>query len=106
MWCWRRAALRPSRACARRYWPTDVADVRQLDAAAAACVATFGKIDVWVNNAGGDPSIAGGWTEWLDITEEGWDRMLRLNLKAQVFGAQAAARLMRDGGRGGSIIFL
>jgi NAD(P)-dependent dehydrogenase (short-subunit alcohol dehydrogenase family) len=32
--------------------------------------------------------------------------MLALNLKAQVFGAQAAARTMRDRGAGGSIIFL
>jgi NAD(P)-dependent dehydrogenase (short-subunit alcohol dehydrogenase family) len=86
--------------------PTDVADVRQLEAAATACVATFGKIDVWVNNAGGDTSIAGGWSEWLDITEEGWERMLQLNLKGQVFGARAAARAMRAQGTGGSIIFL
>ena len=32
--------------------------------------------------------------------------MVRLNLTAQVFGAQAAARVMRDRGTGGSIIFL
>jgi NAD(P)-dependent dehydrogenase (short-subunit alcohol dehydrogenase family) len=32
--------------------------------------------------------------------------MLSLNLKAQVFGAQAAARAMRDGGKGGVILFL
>ena len=84
----------------------DVTDMAHLGAVGQEAVSAFGKLDVWVNNAGGDPSIAGGWAEWLDITEEGWDRMLRLNLKAQVFGAQAAARLMRDGGRGGSIIFL
>ena len=86
--------------------PTDVTDLRQLQALAAAAVARFGRLDVWVNNAGGDTSIEGGWVEWLDVTEAGWDRMLQLNLKAQVFGAQAAARAMRDGGRGGSIVFL
>jgi NAD(P)-dependent dehydrogenase (short-subunit alcohol dehydrogenase family) len=85
---------------------TDVTDVGQLRVLAAAAVAAFGKIDAWVNNAGGDTSIDGGWTEWLDITEAGWERMLQLNLKAQVFGAQAAARAMRDRGTGGSIIFL
>jgi len=86
--------------------PTDVTDLRQLQALAAAAVARFGRLDVWVNNAGGDTSIEGGWVEWLDVTEAGWDRMLQLNLKAQVFGAQAAARAMRDGGRGGSVVFL
>ena len=86
--------------------PTDVTDLRQLQALAAAAVARFGRLDVWVNNAGGDSSIEGGWGEWLDVTEAGWDRMLQLNLKAQVFGAQAAVRAMRDGGRGGSIVFL
>jgi NAD(P)-dependent dehydrogenase (short-subunit alcohol dehydrogenase family) len=85
--------------------PTDVTDVMQLRALADIAVARFGKLDVWVNNAGGDASIAGGWAEWLDVTEEGWDRMLRLNLKGQVFGAQAAAQAMKAGG-GGSIIFL
>jgi NAD(P)-dependent dehydrogenase (short-subunit alcohol dehydrogenase family) len=86
--------------------PTDVTEVGQLRALAQAAVAAFGRIDAWVNNAGGDSSIQGGWAEWLDVTEAGWERMLRLNLKAQVFGAQAAARAMRDGGTGGSIIFL
>lgn len=84
----------------------DVTDLAHLQAVGDAAVSTFGTLDVWVNNAGGDTSIAGGWAEWLDVTEEGWERMLRLNLKAQVFGAQAAARLMRAGARGGSIIFL
>lgn len=85
--------------------PTDVTDTRQLSAAAEAARRAFGRLDVWVNNAGGDTSIPGGWAEWLDITEEGWERMLALNLKAQVFGAQAAARVMRETG-GGSIVFL
>jgi NAD(P)-dependent dehydrogenase (short-subunit alcohol dehydrogenase family) len=86
--------------------PTDVTDLAQLGEAAEAARRAFGRLDVWVNNAGGDASIAGGWAEWLDITETGWERMIQLNLKAQVFGAQAAARVMRRSGQGGSIIFL
>jgi NAD(P)-dependent dehydrogenase (short-subunit alcohol dehydrogenase family) len=85
---------------------TDVTDLAALRACAETAVSRLGKLDVWVNNAGGDASIAGGWSEWLDVTEEGWERMLALNLKGQVFGAQAAARVMRDQGTGGSIIFL
>lgn len=33
--------------------PTDVTHVPQIQAAAEAAVKQFGKIDVWVNNAGG-----------------------------------------------------
>jgi 7-alpha-hydroxysteroid dehydrogenase len=84
----------------------DVTDLAQLQKIADAGVAGFGKIDVWVNNAGGFVSDPGGSSEWLDVTESGWDAMLRLNLTAQVFGAQAAARAMRKSGKGGSIIFL
>jgi NAD(P)-dependent dehydrogenase (short-subunit alcohol dehydrogenase family) len=42
--------------------PTDVTDVAQLRALAETAVARFGKLDVWVNNAGGDASIPSGWT--------------------------------------------
>ena len=84
----------------------DVSDLAQIQGLADAAVAEFGRIDVWVNNAGGFSAVKGATSEWLDVTEAGWDAMLGLNLKAQVFGAQAAARAMRDGGNGGSIIFL
>ncbi|HVM77366.1 MAG TPA: glucose 1-dehydrogenase [Stellaceae bacterium] len=84
----------------------DVTDPAQLRALAEAAVRVFGRIDVWVNNAGGFTSEPGSTSEWLEVTEAGWEAMLRLNLMAQVFGAQAAARAMRAKGNGGSIIFL
>ena len=86
--------------------PTDVTDVAQVRALADAAVRGLGRIDVWVNNAGGFTDEPGSTAEWLDVTESGWDAMVRLNLTAQVFGAQAAARAMRDRGAGGSIIFI
>jgi NAD(P)-dependent dehydrogenase (short-subunit alcohol dehydrogenase family) len=86
--------------------PTDVTDLDQLRAVAAAAVTHFGKIDVWVNNAGGFTAAAGSTSEWLDVTPTGWEQMLRLNLTAQVFGAQAAARVMRSQETGGVILFL
>lgn len=86
--------------------PTDITDLGQLRALAAAAVAGFGRIDVWVNNAGGFTPEPGSTSEWLDVTEAGWEAMLRLNLTAQVFGAQVAARAMRDRSTGGAIIFL
>ena len=84
----------------------DVTEPAQLRVLADAAVAEFGRLDVWVNNAGGFTSEPGSTSEWLEVTEAGWEAMLRLNLMAQVFGAQAAARAMRAQGNGGSIIFL
>src|SRR5260221_5376268 len=84
----------------------DVTESAQLQALADAAVGEFGRIDVWVNNAGGFSDVPGATAEWLEVSEAGWDAMLGLNLKAQVFGAQAAARAMRKSGRGGAIIFL
>jgi NAD(P)-dependent dehydrogenase (short-subunit alcohol dehydrogenase family) len=86
--------------------PTDVIDLGQLKGLAEATVRRFGRLDAWVNNAGGFTDAPGSTSEWLDVTPEGWEAMLRLNLTAQVFGAQAAARAMRDLGAGGAIIFL
>jgi len=85
---------------------TDVTELGQLHALADRALAAFGRIDAWVNNAGGFVADPGGMSEWLDVTESGWEAMLRLNLTAQVFGAQAAARAMRASGRGGVILFL
>jgi NAD(P)-dependent dehydrogenase (short-subunit alcohol dehydrogenase family) len=93
------------KGCHALVQPTDVTDLAKLGALADAAVARFGKIDVWVNNAGGFTAEPGSTAEWLDVTEAGWDAMLGLNLKAQVFGAQAAARAMRRTG-GGTILFL
>src|SRR5579864_3327812 len=86
--------------------PADVTDIGQLTAAATAAVDQFGKIDVWVNNAGGFTDAPGSTAEWLEVTPAGWEQMLRLNLTAQVFGAQAAARVMRGQATGGVILFM
>ena len=85
---------------------TDVTDLGQLQALADRALTAFGRIDAWVNNAGGFTADPGGMSEWLEVTESGWEAMVRLNLTAQVFGAQAAARAMRASGRGGVILFL
>jgi NAD(P)-dependent dehydrogenase (short-subunit alcohol dehydrogenase family) len=60
-------------------------------------VEAYGRIDILVNNAG--VSRAKG---FFDLTEDDWDRVLNLNVKALFFTMQAAAKQMLDGG--GSII--
>jgi len=77
----------------------DVANVDDLEAAVEAAE-EFGGVSVMVNNAG----IFHG-EEFLEVDEDGFDRMMDINVKGVYFGAQAAARRMVEAG-GGRIINL
>ena len=59
----------------------------------------FGKIDILVNNAATNPTMA----QALDVDERGWDAIMNLNLKGLFFLSQAVARVMKEKG-GGRII--
>ena len=59
----------------------------------------FGKIDILVNNAATNPSMAPA----IDIDERAWDSIMNLNLKGLFFLSQAVARAMKEKG-GGKII--
>lgn len=56
-------------------------------------------IDILVNNAGVNIP-----QESVDVTEEAWDGVMGINLKAAFFMAQAVGKVMIDQGRGGRII--
>jgi NAD(P)-dependent dehydrogenase (short-subunit alcohol dehydrogenase family) len=56
----------------------------------------FGRIHGWVNNAGSAAASDVG--PLLDLREDQWDRVVDLNLKWTFFAAQAAARVMTEGG--------
>jgi NAD(P)-dependent dehydrogenase (short-subunit alcohol dehydrogenase family) len=58
-------------------WVCDVTSSESVAAMAAACVETYGTIDVLVNNVGG--SAAGGPVE---LSEEVWDSQIDINLKS------------------------
>ena len=55
----------------------------------------FGRLDILVNNAG-DFFPA----KFEDLTEQQWDSVMNVNLKSQFLCAQAAARLIKRGGKG------
>lgn len=78
---------------------TDVAVVAEVEALVAEAASHFGGIDIMVNNAGIAPIL-----DWLDVTEEIYDRTMAVNLKGAFFGTQAAARQMIKQGRGGVIV--
>jgi 7-alpha-hydroxysteroid dehydrogenase len=90
------------RKLGRRALPlaTDATSPVALEALAAATVAEFGGLTIWVNNAGGIPD---GTPRYLTRTsEENFDAQIALNLKAVWMGATVAARHMAAGG--GSIV--
>ena len=74
---------------------TDVTDPDAIEALASRAVDEFGKLDIWVNNAGGSPIQS----SLTDLPREEWDATLRLNLTAIWQCTVVAARHMGDGGR-------
>ena len=59
------------------------------------------RIDILMNNAGSNIP-----EPFVDVTEEHFDFLLELNVKAMFMVAQAAMRRMLAGGRGGSLIHM
>ena len=80
----------------------DVGDAGQVQQMVDQTVAHFGKIDILVNNAG---TIAGkDRVPVVDLTEEDWDRVQRVNVKGVFLCSQAVARHLIAQGTGGKII--
>jgi NAD(P)-dependent dehydrogenase (short-subunit alcohol dehydrogenase family) len=78
--------------------PTDVADPPLVHRLAAAAEERFGRIDTWVNVA-----AVAVWGRVEDITDEEFDRVMRVNFLGQVYGTRAALPALRRAG-GGVII--
>ncbi len=77
----------------------DVMDTAALTSAIAQAQETFGRLDILVNNAGG---VRGG--PFLTQPETSVRRHVEINLFSMLFATQAAAGLMIEGGRGGTIV--
>jgi 3-oxoacyl-[acyl-carrier protein] reductase len=70
----------------------DVTQAEDHTALAARAVEEFGRLDFWINNAGIFP-----FAEIADITPEQIRATLSVNVEGVLFGAQAAAELMKPG---------
>ncbi len=77
------------------YRHCDVSRADQVQAAHAATLAAFGRIDVLVNNAGIFRAA-----DFLDVTEADWDAVIGVNLKGAFLVGQACARTMAAQGCG------
>lgn len=80
--------------------PCDVTKPAEVDALVAAAVAHYGRVDIFVNNAG----VAMESVEMIHVSERGLSKTLDVNLKGTFFGMQSAARQMIAQGDGGRII--
>lgn len=83
------------------YVGCDITDSTAVAAAFADIANTHGRLDVLINNAGGF------WTQLAveETSEEEWDNVVDLNMKAVFLCAKAAIPLLRNSG-GGRIITL
>ena len=80
----------------------DVSDAKQVGEMVDKTVAHFGKIDILVNNAG---TMAGkDRVPVVDLAEEDWDRVQRVNVKGVFLCSRAVARHLIAQGTGGKII--
>jgi NAD(P)-dependent dehydrogenase (short-subunit alcohol dehydrogenase family) len=79
----------------------DAHSVPQMQASVDAVAAHFGAFDILANCVGMQREEA-----LLEVTEEAFDEVLQVNLKAAMFLAQAAARQQIAGGRGGAQVHL
>lgn len=71
----------------------DVTDDAAVDALARAAVERFGKLTIWVNNAGGSPARK----PLTELTRDEWDHCTALNLTAVWVGIVTAAKYMETG---------
>ena len=91
-------------ALGRRFLPVQCdlieATVARLNEVVDQVVAELGRLDILVNNAGTIRRAPA-----LEFSEQDWDDVIQVNLKALFFLSQAAARVMAEQG-GGKIIHI
>ncbi|MFT7245204.1 MAG: NAD(P)-dependent dehydrogenase (short-subunit alcohol dehydrogenase family) [Candidatus Azotimanducaceae bacterium] len=71
----------------------DVTDEVAVEALAKAAMDTFGKLTIWVNNAGGSTARM----PMVDLPRDEWRRTIELNLTSVYIGCMTAAKYMETG---------
>ena len=97
------AAEALERQGARASWQvTDVGDLEQVKALADHAVKKFGKIDIWVNNAG----YGGVYGPTATIDPQDFERVMRTNIFGEYYGSWVALQHFLAQGTGGKLINL
>jgi short-subunit dehydrogenase len=75
--------------------PCDVTRRAEVEALKARAIEAFGKVDVWINNAG-----RGLTRSVLDLTDADLDEMIAVNVKSALYGMQAIVPHFLERGEG------
>jgi meso-butanediol dehydrogenase/(S,S)-butanediol dehydrogenase/diacetyl reductase len=78
----------------------DVTDRNSVREAIAQTIRTFGRLDIFVNNAGWSKKM----NVFLEISQEEWDVYMDINIRGNLFCIQEAAAAMIAAGNGGRIV--
>lgn len=74
----------------------DVADLSSVEALAALALSTFGRLDIWVNNAG----TAGPYGPTLDFTPQAFRQVVETNILGVYYGSRTALQHFTAQGAG------
>ncbi len=77
----------------------DVTDRAGVRAGVDAAVERFGRLDAWFNNAGMNSPMP-----FLDVTEQNFEAIMRVNAIGVLIGTQEAARRFIEQGGGGKVV--
>jgi len=83
------------------FYAAEATSKAEVEGLLAAVLARSGRVDIVINGAGINSA-----TPFFDITEEEFDRIVRVNLKGVFLGCQVFGKYLVDRGQGGSIINL
>jgi 3-oxoacyl-[acyl-carrier protein] reductase len=92
-------ALKAEHADAVAATPCDVTDEAQVQQLIDTAVATFGRLDVMINNAG-----LGGTKSILEMADEEWTKVLDVTLNGTFRCTRAALKQMVAQGGGGAVV--
>lgn len=81
------------------FFKTDVSKPEEMEALVNFAIKTYGKLDIAVNNAG----IAGELNPIADMSIEGWQKVISVNLNSLFYGMKYQIQAMLKSG-GGSIV--
>jgi 2-hydroxycyclohexanecarboxyl-CoA dehydrogenase len=77
----------------------DVTQYTQVQDVGGRALSEFGRLDIWVNNAGWDRIVP-----FLSTSPDDWDRLIDVNLKSVIYGTRVGLEAMVDRKAEGAVV--